>query len=815
MNAKIRFTIFAVALALLFCVLGGSMADLQLRQGEAYYAQSQSGKQRTITLKGERGKILDTNGLPLAYNQKSYDVEFMRDPTRNKAADNLAYTNSLMAAIDIIEQNGYEVIDTFAIQYTPEAGFAFQWGDISEEAAQKREKNWRSNMYIPDSKKTAEEIYNYLRQRYQIPEEMPYEEARKLLSIWQEAQLTSYLSYVPVKIASNVNLATVSQIEARAIELEGISTSESTVRVYPRGEMAGNVLGYTGKITDTLLEQYAEQKYGTEDQVGITGVESSMETYLTGSSAEHQGQRVVEVNSQGKVTRELDYEAPTDGNNVVLTIDAALQKKVEDALKANIEEVVAQQKAKYEANPTKYDEVVAQRGSPLQYAEMGTAIVMEVSTGRVLALANYPSYDPNAFIGGISSEDYKALQEQTGNPLFNKAINAKSTPGSIFKMVTGLAGLMEGKITLTETMDDLGPYDKYTVTGKAPACWVKPNFSQHQNENITTALRDSCNYYFFETASRLEIDGINKWADKLGLTSKTNIELPGEATGQVANQTVLYDASKPLDEQQSSIPILVNRQIKAFVTNIAEENGIELEENNLQANLKSMMDLVATKADNQVSQIKTMLRDNLHFPEEVIRANSMDLELLNLMTELQWTPNQTIVAGIGQSMTTLTPIAVVRYVSALVNGGKVYDASLIKRIEDSEGRTVEEMQPKLVEDLEIPAQYLEAIKEGMREVVSPEDQGTAAKYFDGYKYRDQIGGKTGTAQVSTLDIENNSWFVGFAPYDEPEIAVVVFIPNGLSGALSSYTMKEIVTYYMESKEAQSEENLPTPGSMGQ
>ena len=125
------------------------------------------------------------------------------------------------------------------------------------------------------------------------------------------------------------------------------------------------------------------------------------------------------------------------------------------------------------------------------------------------------------------------------------------------------------------------------------------------------------------------------------------------------------------------------------------------------------------------------------------------------------------------------------------------------------------MQPKLVEDLEIPAQYLEAIKEGMREVVSPEDQGTAAKYFDGYKYRDQIGGKTGTAQVSTLDIENNSWFVGFAPYDEPEIAVVVFIPNGLSGALSSYTMKEIVTYYMESKEAQSEENLPTPGSMGQ
>ena len=97
----------------------------------------------------------------------------MRDPTRNKAADNLAYTNSLMAAIDIIEQNGYEVIDTFAIQYTPEGGFAFQWGDISEEAAQKREKNWRSNMYIPDSKKTAEEIYNYLRQRYQIPEEMP------------------------------------------------------------------------------------------------------------------------------------------------------------------------------------------------------------------------------------------------------------------------------------------------------------------------------------------------------------------------------------------------------------------------------------------------------------------------------------------------------------------------------------------------------------------------------------------------------------------------------------------------------------------
>lgn len=126
---------------------------------------------------------------------------------------------------------------------------------------------------------------------------------------------------------------------------------------------------------------------------------------------------------------------------------------------------------------------------------MGAAIVMDVNTGNVLAMASYPSFDPNMFIGGISEEDYQALNDPDTAPLFNKAISSASEPGSIFKPVTGYAALMEGVITPEETIDCQDEYTPAVQQGKAPGCWT--DYPQnHQGENIVKALKDSCNYYF-------------------------------------------------------------------------------------------------------------------------------------------------------------------------------------------------------------------------------------------------------------------------------------------------------------------------------
>jgi len=159
----------------------------------------------------------------------------------------------------------------------------------------------------------------------------------------------------------------------------------------------------------------------------------------------------------------------------------------------------------------------------------------------------------------------------------------------------------------------------------------------------------------------------------------------------------------------------------------------------------------------------------------------------------------------------VTPIEIARYVAALVNGGNVMELSVIKSIIDASGATVKEFEPTVLWNLNAKEENLSAIKEGMREVVSLEDGGTASKYFADYKYRDQIGGKTGSAQISTsdrnIDLENTAWFVAFAPYEDPEIVVVVSIPNGWAGARAYITVQEIVQFYLDRKTASASENL--------
>jgi len=169
--------------------------------------------------------------------------------------------------------------------------------------------------------------------------------------------------------------------------------------------------------------------------------------------------------------------------------------------------------------------------------------------------------------------------------------------------------------------------------------------------------------------------------------------------------------------------------------------------------------------------------------------------------------------GIGQSVTLVTPIGIARYLSALVNGGEVYEAQLVKKILYPDGTVMEEKQPKLLRAMDIPEEYLEAIKEGMREVVSEEDGGTAAGAFQDFEF-DDFGGKTGTAQVSTIDLENNAWFVAFTPFDEPEIAIVVYLPHGYAGYYACSTAKEVIRYYLnERNQVGTAEEVPPVGSL--
>jgi penicillin-binding protein 2 len=810
---KVRF-IAAVCLVLVLCLtLVVQAGRLTLSQGDVLSAVSADKILRTVSVDGARGDILDVNGIPLAYDQTSYDVQMLRDPTKNTYTDRAYYTDILQRATSIIESNGGSVIDSFSIVRDDAGNFSFDFGDISAEAAAAREENWRTNMFVSTTAEPSV-LYEDLRDRYRIPENMSYEDARGLLSIWQEIQLSSYRAYEPVTIAENVDAITVAELEQYSNVLEGIQVSSSTERVYPKEDVAAHIIGYTGRMDDSNIDAMLEKGYTQDDTVGVSGVESSMEEYLTGNITGRQGSTTYEVNSLGKAIKEVSSEPATKGDSVMLTIDLPLQMVVEKALEENVNDVYAEQLAAYNEDKEKIDEQLG--GREINLAQSGAMVVMDVKTGDILAMASYPSYDLNLFSGGITEADYQTLLNDPATPLFNKAIASKGIPGSIFKMVTGLAGLEEGMITLDTQISDEGPYNKYIDPDsgeEGPACWIDPYFDEHKDLTVVTALQKSCNYFFFTVADALGIDLLDEWAEKLGLTVKTGVELPGEVAGQVGGAKTLYDIDSPISSQKTALPTIVYNSIVTYLNNIAEERDVSYSEETISTTATMLVQL----ADNQTTlngpEVRQILFEQMDVPTEVSSRKGYDNDISNYISELVWKPNDTVISGIGSGITALTPIAVARYVAALVNGGIVYEPHVVDRILDDDGNVVEEQDPVIYNELNADSSYLSAIKQGMKDVVSGED-GTASSAFEDWKYKDEIGGKTGTGVVSAgVELEDNAWFVAFAPFDDPEIAVVTYIPNGAAGSNAIPSVKTVIEYYLDKENGVNEYEVPEPNTV--
>ncbi len=796
-NNKTRYVAMGVIMALVFSVFGWRLYDLQIANQETYAAQAEEKKQKTLTLTGSRGKILDRNAVPLAYNQRSFEVQFYRDPSRSTQADRKAYTQSIMEVIEIVEKNGKETIDEFWLERNEEGEWQFNTGTTNEAANETRISQWRGNFMLNST--PVEDLFDQLCINYGIPEELSEEEKIKILAIWQEIQMNAYLSK-PVTIAYNVDFQTVSEIEARSMDLDGVSIAESSERVYPKGSLAAHVIGYVGKITsEEDLAAYKEKGYSNDALVGQTGIESSMEDQLSPYANNRQGEQVVEVNRRGKIVRQLSYTAPVDGDSVQLTLDSQLQAVLEQALEDNINEINKEQQKiiKSERWQKQNEDILKEyeeQGKEIQLAQTGAAVAMDPNTGEVLAMASYPSYDLGILTGTVDKQAWNEVVNDDRYPLLNRAIATRDTPGSIFKLCTALAGLMEGVITPETEIYDATIYEGTDVV-HPPKCWSS---TSHGNQNVVEAIKNSCNYFFYWTGERLGSTALSKWAAKLGLTSRTGIELPGEVTSFVGNQSMLYDASRAIDDQYTSKPLYAARMIKQKLKEIGQDRGIEYDDDRLDRVTKSMLDIVVTTESKSewAAKIHDILLADMNLPIEYIRSNYLANTFQSYLNDLKWTANETIMAAIGQSITQITPIAAARYVSAIVNGGTVYDAQIVDKVISPDGDIVLDKQPSVVTQIEGADEYFELIREGMRDVTSTEYDGTAAEYYANTKY--PMGAKTGTSQRTELDIENNSWHVAFGPYDDPQIVVVVYIQNGYAGGRSSPTAITTITSYLDS-----------------
>jgi penicillin-binding protein 2 len=312
------------------------------------------------------------------------------------------------------------------------------------------------------------------------------------------------IPYTPVPIIRDAGPAVLAAIEERKAKLPGVVVEAIPVRYYIYGKLAAHVFGYVSRIS---AEEYAARKsagYSPGDLIGKDGLELVWEEALRGVA----GGRQVEVNASGEEVGMAGEKAAIPGNNLVLTLDANLQKAAEEILAAQIA-------------------VSRSSGEP---AKGGGVIVLDVRSGAVLVLATIPAYDPNAFAAGISAKDWAALLANPGDPLTNRVTQNAYPPGSVFKIVTAAAALDRGLVTPVEVFEDKGSYD---LNGWKFSGWDPKGLGRLDLEG---AIAMSSDPVFYELGRRLGADSLASYALTFGFGQKSGIALPGEAVGVVPTE---------------------------------------------------------------------------------------------------------------------------------------------------------------------------------------------------------------------------------------------------------------------------------------
>ena len=294
-----------------------------------------------------------------------------------------------------------------------------------------------------------------------------------------------------VTVADRVSWEDISKVAINAPALPGVTPEVGLSRAYPMGPDFAHVVGYVGPISDYDLERIENPDHLLRIprfQIGKVGLESRMEEVLRGKA----GTKRVEVNAAGRVMRELDRQEGKAGANIQLTVDNALQSYVQARLAG----------------------------------ESAAAVVMDCQTGDLLSIASAPSFDPNLFVRGISVADYATLTENTYRPLANKTVQGLYPPGSTYKMVTVLAALDAGVVTPEETVWCPGHME---VSGRRFHCWKRAG---HGHMNLETALRESCDVYYYDLALKVGIDAMSAMAEKLGIGVRFDLPMSAVARGR-------------------------------------------------------------------------------------------------------------------------------------------------------------------------------------------------------------------------------------------------------------------------------------------
>lgn len=484
------------------------LVEFQLVNGEEYKSQAQSVTNYKFNIPAARGEIVDRYGRALASNAVGYDLVI------NQLMLTGDVNELVMDLVEILQSCGEEWNDTMPIS-SPDEGGHYTFTDGDDTSAQNRLAKLKENIGLQQYA-TADQVMAKLVERYKLEDYDPYWQ-RVLAGVRYQMQLEDFSASNSFTLASDVSNQTVAMVKERSLSLAGAEIIETTHRVYEDGTLLPHYLGSVGSITSeqwwvedengNVTTPLKDAGYNMNDLIGQSGVEKYAEDRLRGK----EGTQQVSRDKNGVVVGTQMLVDPEPGETVVLTIDKDLQKSLNEQLEALI---LQMQQTKPEM---KGKEVTA-----------GSAVVIDVKTGGVLAIANYPSYDLNLY-----KTNYSDYSSDPNTPLLSRATTGLYAPGSTFKPAVALAGLLNGIITPLDTVTCNHTYTFYT--DYQPRCEMI-NHSTGSKIDVSHALTYSCNTFFYDVGRRMGIDAYDEMATQLGLAQKTGFEL-GESTGNLTHKT--------------------------------------------------------------------------------------------------------------------------------------------------------------------------------------------------------------------------------------------------------------------------------------
>ncbi len=937
---RIRFndrkTFVLILFSFIFMLLAFRLGQITLVQGESYSKEALNLRLKKHTEIARRGEIYDRNNVVLAKNGTTLYLDYLYSRTDKKE-----FEETVIKLFKLLKENGEKPIglpivienDSFEYRYDIRKklwlekmgfsenesarrvfdticyreGVAPELDDYSKEkililkgiylpivikdmvfSFDRDKKNFLDSYKLePDS--SASRAYRKLREYFGVSEELTDVDAYYVLTMRDVIKKLGYIKYEPIEVCSTLKKETAVRIEEQSIYFPNFSIGVKPFRDYPKKNVASHIIGYMGHIsTDAEREKYSEKNgYTKDDLVGKVGIEASFEDELHGKvgitwmDVDNRGKKIRDINNSIPDERFYDIEGQA-GNNITLTIDSELQENLRGYIVKLLNGLRSGSEYKSKFGTINFNK-------SYQFARTGAAMVVDVKTGEVYAMASYPDFDLNLFTGGIDFDDWQKLQPENKydplgpKPLYNIATMTAVQPGSTFKMVTAFAALSEG----------IDPYKKIYTKGVIEAengvpfgCWIWNLYEKtHGFVDMIKAIEVSCNYYFYVIGSGFDYStnqslNINMNSRKIieaakmfGFDEKSGLEI-GE-----------YITGVPDPEKMKKYNLFALKSVLESVSDKYFSKEILSDKKVMDQKISEILELSIENPKISRNELYSVLKTTFNMTDRKLINEFTDLIKYSYFNRMRNLSSDAFNLAIGQGANAYTPAQMAKYVSAIANGGYVQNLTLIKTVDSV---------PQLRDPFKFidPQNNMKYIREGMRAAaVSLETKlglkdfsyglalktGTAEKegklslgneeaYLKKYlsyitdsslaeveaeamnilnerslsisKIYDEIEStkdeeklKKLKARLNRINIniyldkgnamreaikslsgnkikdekidrykreyDNFTWFVSYAPYNDPKVAVVVFIPQGGSGSYGLGVSMDIIDDYMK------------------